>query len=919
MNSKPLNLPNKPDVHMSRLIQAVFWSLARWVLRLRYRVRVVGLQKLRELRGPTLVMPNHPGYIDPPLVLSHLRVNGGIRPVVFSGMYRSPILYPLMRLVDALEVPDLTQHSRGAREQTLTMIDSIIAGVERGESYLIYPSGRAQRRGREEVGAARAASEILQRCPQANLVLVRTRGIWGSMFSFAQTGKAPRLGRCVLRACGWVFANLLLFAPRREVTVAIEVMDRCDLPELSREKFNRCLEDWYNRGEPEAPTFVPYHHVLGRREYRFPDLTTAGQVDPSRIRPATIQAVNDLIEQHLRRPLSDSEKQPETPLDRIGLDSLERMDVALEIEDRFGFRSDRVADTLVELWGLAEGLLTGADDGPQPVPAAWGKPPSKISSTDILAETLSEAFVRRALANPADVAVADRVSGVLTYRRLLVGARLLGKRLARVPGDAIGVLLPASVAADLTFFSLHSAGKLPVMLNWPTGPANLNHAVEKLDIRCVVTSRKLVDRLGIEIDVADCVFLEDLRSQLGKIEAVVALLASYLRPSTFLRALPRPNADDPAVVLFTSGSESTPKAVPLSHRNLISNVRAGLVVLGATRADTMLGCLPPFHSFGLTGNIVAPILAGFRVVHHPDPTDATGLVRTIADYRTSLLVTTPTFLSYMFGVASPEDLRSLRIIITGAEKCPEALFTRGRQLVPQATILEGYGTTECSPVVSGNCLEQIKPGTVGPPIDGVEVCVVDPESKQPLPANTTGLLLVRGPSVFQGYLEYDGPDPFVELGGRRWYVTGDLVQLDDEGFIHFRGRLKRSLKVGGEMVSLPALEEPFNELYPPTENGPRAAVEGIETPDGRWIVLFSTHGVPLRQANGILAEAGFRGVMRIDEVLCMEAIPTLGTGKTDYRALRRVVAERAQNAAKTHMSIKEADLGNRDPQAHAFG
>lgn len=857
------------------------------------------MQEFRELRGPTLVMPNHPGYVDPPLILSHLRVNGGIRPVVFSGMYRKPSLYPLMRLVDALEVPDLTEHSHGAREQTLTMIDTIVARVERGESYLIYPSGQAQRRGREEVGAARAASEILVRCPQANLVLVRTRGIWGSMFSFAQTGEAPRLGRCVLRACGWMIANLLFFAPRRDVTVTIEVMERCDLPELSRERFNRCLEDWYNRGGPKAPTFVPYHHILGPREYRFPDLTTASQIDAGRIRPTTIHAVNDLVEEHLKRPLSDGEKQPETALDRIGLDSLERMDIALEIEDRFGFRSDRVADTLGELWGLAEGLLNGADDGPQPVPAAWRKPPSTVSSTNTLAETLYEAFVRRALAHPADVAVADRVSGVLTYRKLLVGVRLLGRRLARLRGDAIGVLLPASVAADLAFFALHSAGKLPVMLNWSTGPANLDHAVEKLGIRRVVTSRKLIDRLGIEIQGTDYVFLEDLRSEVGKIEAVVTLLASYLRPGTFLRDLPQPSADDPAVVLFTSGSESTPKAVPLSHRNLISNARAGLVVLQATRVDTMLGCLPPFHSFGLTGNVVAPILAGLRVVHHPDPTDATGLVRTIADYRTSLLVTTPTFLSYMLGVASPEDLRTLRIIITGAEKCPEALFARATQLAPQATLLEGYGITECSPVVSGNRLEQIKPGTVGLPIDGVEVCVVDPESRQPLPANTSGLLLVRGPSVFQGYLKYDGPDPFVDVGGRRWYVTGDLVQLDEEGFIHFRGRLKRFLKVGGEMVSLPALEGPFNELYPPTENGPQAAVEGIETPGGRWIVLFSTQDVPLREANAIVREAGFRGVMRIDEVLSVDAIPVLGTGKTDYKVLRNMVAERAQVAAKT--------------------
>ena len=376
------------------------------------------------------------------------------------------------------------------------------------------------------------------------------------------------------------------------------------------------------------------------------------------------------------------------------------------------------------------------------------------------------------------------------------------------------MLLPASVAADLVFFSLHVAGKLPVLLNWTTGPANLAHAVATLNIRHVVTSRKLIDRLGIQVPGAEYAFLEDLRASVGRREAVTALLASYLFPSSFLRDLPRPGIDEPAVVLFTSGSENVPKAVPLSHGNLIHNVRASLAVLQATRADAMLGFLPPFHSFGLTGTVIAPILSGFRVVHHPDPTDARGLVRTAAAYQTSLLVTTPTFLSYMLTVAAPEDLRALRIVITGAEKCPESLFARTRELAPQATILEGYGITECSPVVSGNWPGRIKPGTVGQPVDGVEVCVVHPESRHLLPANTTGLLLVRGPSIFQGYLNYDGPDPFVEVAGKRWYVTGDLVELDSENYIHFRGRLKRFLKVGGEMVSLPALEEPFPHAVP---------------------------------------------------------------------------------------------------------
>ena len=876
---------------MRRFLQTLFWSGAWLLSKLRYRTRVVGGEKLRDLRGPTLVMPNHPGYIDPPLVLGHLRLAGGIRPTAFSGNYRNPVLYPMMRLTDTLEVPDLSEHSRDARQRTLSMIDTVVAGLERGESFLLYPSGRAQRRGVEQIGAARAASEILERCPEANIVLVRTRGIFGSSFSYARTGGPPNVARCALRGIGWTLASLLFFAPRRKVTITVEVIDRADLPGLDRQQINRFLEDWYNREGPEEPLFVPYHHLFGPREFRFPDLAATAEVDLSAIRPATIEAVNGLIEEHLGRPLGDEERQPETPLDQIGLDSLERMDIALEIEDRFGFRSDRVADTLGELWALAEGQLTGSGDARQTVPKIWSRPPSTAEPAGVLAETLSEALVRRALAHPGDAAVADGLSGTLTYRKVLVATRLMGKRLGRLPGDAIGVLLPASVAADLVFFSLHTAGKLPVMLNWTTGPANLAHAVQTLGIRRVVTSRRLIDRLGIEVPGADYVFLEDVRAGIGKLEALATLLWTYLFPGRCLKHLPQPDPDQPAVVLFTSGSEAAPKAVPLSHRNLIANLRASLDVLQPTRADSILGFLPPFHSFGLLGNILAPILAGIRVVHHPDPRDAAGLVRAAAAYRATLLITTPTFLGYVFGLATPEDLRSLRIIVTGAEKCPEALFERAREMAPQATILEGYGITECSPIVSGNRPGQVRHGTVGPPLEGVEVCVVDPESKEPLPAGSRGLLLVRGPSVFSGYLNYDGPDPFVQLAGHRWYNTGDLVELDEDRFIHFRGRLKRFLKVGGEMVSLPALEEPFNQRYPPTEEGPQVAVEGIETPDGRRIVLFTTQDIPLRQANAILTEAGLRGVMRLDDVVRLDAIPVLGTGKTDYKVLRRMVSE----------------------------
>ncbi len=407
-------------------LRACFWMLIRFLTRFRYRVRVEGLEKLRDLRGPTLVMPNHPGLIDPPLVLSNVRIPGGMRPIVTTSMYRKPLLYPLMRLVNAVEVPEMAEQSRDAREQTLTMIDTVVAGLNRGENFLIYPAGRTERRGIEEIGATRAVANLLERCPQANVVLVRTRGVWGSIFTMAYTGDHPNLERCVVRALGWVFAALFVFLPRRNVTMTVELIDRRDLPDPegapTREKLNPFLEEWYNRGAPEKPTFVPFSLLFGPRQYEYPVLIKTGQVDLAKIRPATIRAVNEMVEERLKRPLSGEENSAEMLLERLGLDSLERMDLALHIEDRFGFRSDRVADTLGELWALAEGQLSTSGANVELAPAAWNVPPSDQEAPAVLGETLAEAFLRRVLKNPDDVVAADRVSGVLSYRKLYVGA-----------------------------------------------------------------------------------------------------------------------------------------------------------------------------------------------------------------------------------------------------------------------------------------------------------------------------------------------------------------------------------------------------------------------------------------------------------------------------------------------------------------
>ena len=865
--------------------------MTRFVLGLRYRVRVHGLERVRGLKGPVLVLPNHPGYIDPPLVLSTLWPALKPRPMVHEGIYRSPLLWPFMKVFNALSVPDLNaQVSASARDEAQSAVKAVIEGLKRGDNFILWPSGRIQRRdGGEVLGGARALTDILQAAPEAAVVLVRTTGVWGSTFSYAATGQEPKLTRRIFTGIGLFLANLIFFAPRRRVDITVERLDRSRLPELRREKVNAWFEQWYNAGGGNGPpVFVPHHFLFGRRRYDFPKPARLADVDPSKIKPATKEAVNHLLAEKLQRPLTKDELAPETPLDQLGLDSLDRAELMLHVEQQFGFTGGEAPANLGQLWALAEGVV---EKGTVKPPAAEWFRPAADATAEVKGDTIAEVFVTRALASPHDVAVADDLSGVLTYERMLVGVRIMAKRFAKIPAPNVGLLLPASVACDVALLGLSMAGKLPVILNWTTGPANLTHAARLMNLSHVVTSRTFIDRTAVAVEGTEFLYLEEVRKGVGFIERLLTLLAVRLAPGGVRKRIPNVSPDRPALVLFTSGSEKTPKAVPLTHSNILSNQRGGLTVLGWTRQDSMLGFLPAFHSFGMSVTCLLPLASGVRVVHHPDPTDAAGLVAKIAAYRPTLLAGTPTFLSHILDRARPGDLDSLRFIFVGAEKCPESLFERCAEAAPHAALQEGYGVTECSPVVSGNMPGSMRRGTVGKPLPGVEVLVLDLDSGTPVGPNRMGLLLVSGPTVFPGYIGHDGPSPFREIDGKRWYVTGDLAEVDGDGFIYFRGRLKRFIKAGGEMISLPALEEPFARRYPPTEDGPRVAVEGVETDGGRRIVLFSTEPLELRDANAALLEEGFRGVLRLDEVRRVEKIPVLGTGKTDYKVLRAMIKE----------------------------
>ncbi len=866
------------------------WAFVQALVWMRYRVTVRGLDAVAGKPGPYLVLPNHPAYTDPACVLAALWPRFKVRPMILETNFRNPILAPYGFLLRAIRIPDTDKPSAAVRQQAEAAIAEAAAALKAGDNVLLYPSGRLERDAWEHLGGSRAASDLLAAAPNATVLLVRTRGLWGSMFGWAYATKPPLLWR-MATAAGIFISNLFLFTPRRRVTMTVEAFATADRPEPTRDTLNRWLEAWYNAEGREEPKYVPYHFLFGRKSVEYPPPVAAPRLDLGNVKPATRAAVAEMLGEKLKRPLAESENRAETAFMDLGLDSLEGAELGLAVEQRFGFTAETVPATVGQLWALAEGLV---DKGPpKPPPAGWFAPPGDTGPAEVLGETLAAAFVNRALKSRRDVAAADDLAGVITYEKLLLGAWAMSKRFRDIPAPNVGLLLPAAVAADLALLGLQLAGKLPVAINWTTGPANIAHAVKVMGLTHVVTSKAFVDRTGLEVPGTQFVFLEDVKAGIGKLELLPRLLAVRFAPGWVRgRLLGRldPDPQKPMVVLFTSGSEKAPKAVPLTHANLVADAKAGVPHLLFSRSDVMLGFLPLFHSFGLNVCGLLPLISGMKVVHHPDPTDASALARKAAAYHVTLLMGTPTFVGYILERCKPGDLPHLRAIVTGAEKCPDAIFEKAKEIAPQADVLEGYGITECSPVVAVNRPGAARRGTIGQPLPGVELLVLDLETNEPQPQGKSGMLHVAGPIVFPGYLGHDGPQPFVERDGKRWYVTGDLGALDEAGAIVFHGRLKRFLKAGGEMISLPALEEPFARQFPPTDKGPRVAVEGVETPAGRTVVLFTTEPVTLKDANATLQKEGFRGVMRLDDVRAVDAIPVLGTGKTDYKVLRAMLA-----------------------------
>jgi acyl-[acyl-carrier-protein]-phospholipid O-acyltransferase/long-chain-fatty-acid--[acyl-carrier-protein] ligase len=520
-------------------------------------------------------------------------------------------------------------------------------------------------------------------------------------------------------------------------------------------------------------------------------------------------------------------------------------------------------------------------------------------------DTLGGRFVTQMRRHFRDTIFSDTTGKKCTGFRALVGARLIGLWLKKnTSGGNIPILLPATVGGALVNIAAVMQGKVAVNLNFSLGAEALATALKTLSATTIITSRTFIEKANIAPDDR-MVFLEDMPATLSKLGKLVSLLQVALFPTFLLKSLwVRGHKNDTAVLLFSSGSTGTPKAVALSHQNIIANIESIGVLLEQAEGEsetktelTLMGILPFFHSFGLTACLWLPAITGRRVVYHPSPLDAKTVVRTIHKEKCGLIVATPTFVRTYTTTAKEGELASLKLVIVGGEKLTAETAEKLAAALPQAHVLEGYGTTELGPVVSVNVPDiqhgglqhkGTRLGSVGKPIPGVSVRILDLESDTILPPDQEGRIFIKSPSQMQGY--YNDPDRTASVMKDGWYDTGDIGKLDPDGFLIITDRLSRFSKMGGEMVPHGKIEEEIHAVL-----GDHQAVV-VSLPDAskgeRLGVLFVSETLTPETLYEALKKTGRLPNLwlpRPDAMVKTDTIPLLSTGKMDLRTARGMV------------------------------
>lgn len=504
---------------------------------------------------------------------------------------------------------------------------------------------------------------------------------------------------------------------------------------------------------------------------------------------------------------------------------------------------------------------------------------------------LHQQFVRMAKKHAGKLAIIDRTTGKnVPYSRALIGALILSSKFKKYDKGFIGIMIPTSAGCALATVGALMSGRIPVMINYSTGAeANARYAQKKCKFRTIITSKALLEKIGCPV-IDGMILIEDIMESVSTVDKLKAALTTKLPVSMILNTIHKGNENDTAAILFTSGSEKDPKAVQLSHLNLSSNIEYFGNYVKISDEDIILANLVFFHIFGLTVNLWVSFCYGMTMVTYANPLDFQTVSTIAREEKPTIMVGTPSFFWGYLSKSEPGDFKSLRLMVAGADKCPDAL-REGYMTKHGVTLLEGYGATETSPVISVNSHEFNRPGSTGKVIPGMTVKIENFETGEPCQTREVGKILVKGDSVMKGY--YDDPELTADALVDGWYNTGDMGYFDEEGYLFHAGRFKRFAKIGGEMVSLVKVENTLEKFLPVGVSC--CVVEISDKKKGSTIV--ATVSIEVNKTE-ILRKMGneLPNIALPRQFVVIRELPMMSTGKIDFRSVTRIVQEIINNA-----------------------
>ena len=880
---------------------SLFPKVLKFLIKFRYRVNITWLELL-DSDWSKLILPSHVALMDPVIMFAFLWDKKNLSPIVTESYYNMPILKQILKSIWAICVPDLTTDKTKELDTSAIVWDAKKA-LENGHNILLYPQWELARQWFQSIVGKKTAFMISQEALKDTKILtVNIHWLRGSRSSRAWTWKEPNLTLFALKALRFTLWNLFFFIPKRNVD--IEIKDSTSLLHKAEKKwldsFNQELEKIYNAKWEEKLNYLTglcwYNTTKNHKEpaviqWSIRDLKRSSFNWKIDIPVDILKKITAIIKKIKPEYLWKIDLNTNLVLDCF-FDSLDMAELKSTVQSNFSGSSNPPLLDLKTVGDVAMMAIWKSAANEELKPCDWIvpkdgrviyshiKPILKPDSTIL-------SLMKETLKNDKSTSFCyDSIFWVQSRKDFVIKAYLIADLLKKMPWERIAIMLPSLSATSLLVVWCYLAKKVPVMLNWTQSNEAFSHCIKSQNVEVILTAKSFFQKIQTpRLKKYNMTFFEDILKDISLTQKLTAVYKA-------MRFKIPTNISKIAVVLFTSWSEALPKTVELTHENILHDILWTAWLVWLKMNDVELCFLPPFHSFGFILGIAIPLITGVRIVFTPDPNDSKTIANLAHHTKTTLIASTPTFLNGVVQMADDNQLKSLRFAVVWAERCPKELFTKFSKKAPQATIIEWYGITECSPIIAVNPFKRnakIKRWTVWLPILGENVKIMDIDTNEELPVNKEWMIFVRWLNMFGWYVDKNLESPFIEINWKQRYKTGDLGFLDKDGYLTISWRLKRFVKIAWEMISLPAIETTLSRKWKNSDGTECLAIEAEESNGNVKLTLFTTEKLDKSEVNNYLHEQWVINLVSIDSIIQLKEIPMLGTWKVDHVQLKSIL------------------------------